>query len=140
MAAIIGNSTALNAVVSSQTAMTAVAGSATARNAITSSDTAKTALANSPLKKTTTSSNGSYGTVVSGRCFIISVKNNNSGNTSARTHYFRYVFSGSATSTTTVNFSATYAAAAQVNMFTDTNGISYYNNDSIPGLITYIPC
>ena len=128
------------AVAASSTAMTAVAGSATARNAITSSDTAKTALANSPLKKTTTSSNGSYGTVVSGRCFIISVKNNNSGNTSARTHYFRYVFSGSATSTTTVNFSATYAAAAQVNMFTDTNGISYYNNDSIPGLITYIPC
>ena len=150
MTAIIGNSTALNAVVSSQTAMAAVAASqtamaavatsATARNAITSSNVAKTALASSPLKKTVTSSNGSYGTVVSGRCFIISVKNNNSGNTGARNHYFRYVFSGSSTSTTTVNFSASYSEAAQVNMFTDSSGISYYNNDAIPGLITYIPC
>lgn len=120
--------------------MAAVATSATARNAITSSNVAKTALASSPLKKTVTSSNGSYGTVVSGRCFIISVKNNNSGNTGARNHYFRYVFSGSSTSTTTVNFSASYSEAAQVNMFTDSSGISYYNNDAIPGLITYIPC
>lgn len=140
MAAIIANASALNAVVSSQTAMAAVATSATARNAITSSNVAKTALASSPLKKTVTSSNGSYGTVVSGRCFIISVKNNNSGNTGARNHYFRYVFSGSSTSTTTVNFSASYSEAAQVNMFTDSSGISYYNNDAIPGLITYIPC
>ncbi len=140
MQAVIANSTALNKVVSSQTAMTAVASSATARGTITSSSTAKTALANSPLKKTVTSSNGSYGSVVSGRCFIISVKNNNSGNTSARTHYFRYVFSGTSATTTTAEFSATYATATAVNMFTDTNGISYYNNDAIPGLITYIQC
>lgn len=120
--------------------MAAVASSATARGAITSSSTAKTALANSPLRKTATSSNGSYGSVVSGRCFIISVKNSNSGNSSARTHYFRYVFSGASTTTTAVEFSATYAAAAAVNMFTDTHGISYYNNDAIPGLITYIQC
>ena len=150
MQAVIANSTALNKVVSSQTAMTAVAASstamtavassATARGTITSSSTAKTALANSPLKKTVTSSNGSYGSVVSGRCFIISVKNNNSGNTSARTHYFRYVFSGTSATTTTAEFSATYATATAVNMFTDTNGISYYNNDAIPGLITYIQC
>ena len=130
----------MTAVAASSTAMAAVATSATARNAITSSNVAKTALASSPLKKTVTSSNGSYGTVVSGRCFIISVKNNNSGNTGARNHYFRYVFSGSSTSTTTVNFSASYSEAAQVNMFTDSSGISYYNNDAIPGLITYIPC
>ena len=140
MQAVIGNAAALQTVVASQTAMTAVASSATARGTITSSSTAKTALANSPLKKTVTSSNGSYGSVVSGRCFIISVKNNNSGNTSARTHYFRYVFSGTSATTTTAEFSATYATATAVNMFTDTNGISYYNNDAIPGLITYIQC
>ena len=140
MASVAKSKTAMTAVAASQTAMAAVATSATARNAITSSNVAKTALASSPLKKTVTSSNGSYGTVVSGRCFIISVKNNNSGNTGARNHYFRYVFSGSSTSTTTVNFSASYSEAAQVNMFTDSSGISYYNNDAIPGLITYIPC
>lgn len=120
--------------------MAAVASSATARNAVTNSNAAKTALANSPLKKTATSSNGSYGTVVSGRCFIISVKNKNSDNSSTRIHYFRYVFSGNATSTTTANFSASYSVTAEVNMFTATDGISYYNNDAIPGLITYIPC
>lgn len=68
MAAIIANSTALNAVVSSsaamsavaasQTAMTAVASSNTARTAITNSATAKNALASSPLKKTVTKGNG----------------------------------------------------------------------------------
>ena len=56
MAAIIGNSTALNTVVSSQTAMAAVAASSVSRNAIMGSNAAKTALAASPLKKTVTKS------------------------------------------------------------------------------------
>ena len=68
MAAIIANSTALNAVVSSsaamsavaasQTAMAAIASSSTARTAITNSATAKNALASSPLKTTVTKGNG----------------------------------------------------------------------------------
>ena len=68
MAAIIANSTALNAVVSSsaamsavaasQTAMAAIAASSTARTAITNSATAKNALASSPLKTTVTKGNG----------------------------------------------------------------------------------
>ena len=68
MAAIIANSTALNVVVSSsaamsavaasQTAMTAVASSNTARTAITNSATAKNALDSSPLKTTVTKGNG----------------------------------------------------------------------------------
>ena len=45
MAAIIGNSTALNAVVSSQTAMAAIIGNSTALNAVVSSQTAMAAVA-----------------------------------------------------------------------------------------------
>ena len=45
MAAIIGNSTALNAVVSSSTAMTAIIGNSTALNAVVSSSTAMAAVA-----------------------------------------------------------------------------------------------
>ena len=47
MAAIIGNSTALNAVVSSSTAMAAIIGNATALNAVVSSQTAMAAIASS---------------------------------------------------------------------------------------------
>ena len=47
MAAIIGNSTALNAVVSSSTAMAAIIGNSTALNAVVSSSTAMAAIASS---------------------------------------------------------------------------------------------
>ena len=52
MAAVIGNATALNAVVSSQTAMAAVIGNATALNAVVSSSTAMTAVATSQTAMT----------------------------------------------------------------------------------------
>ena len=52
MTAVIGNATALNAVVSSSTAMTAVIGNATALNAVVSSSTAMTAVATSQTAMT----------------------------------------------------------------------------------------
>ena len=99
MAAIIGNSTALNAVVSSQTAMTAVAASstamaavaanATARNAITNSATAKTALASSPLATTITKggSNTWNTKTITGKGWLISLYNANSGGEASSTWY-----------------------------------------------------
>ena len=99
MAAIIANSTALNAVVSSQTAMTAVAASstamaavaanATARNAITNSATAKTALASSPLATTITKggSNTWNTKTITGKGWLISLYNANSGGEASSTWY-----------------------------------------------------
>ena len=62
MAAVIGNATALNAVVTSSVAMAAIAGSGKARVAITNSSVALAALASSPLKKSVSTSayNGNY--------------------------------------------------------------------------------
>ena len=89
MAAIIGNSTALNAVVSSQTAMAAVAANATARNAITNSATAKTALASSPLATTITKggSNTWNTKTITGKGWLISLYNANSGGEASSTWY-----------------------------------------------------
>ena len=90
MAAVINNSTALNAVVSSSTAMTAIAASSTARTAITSSSAAKTALASSPLK-TTVTKGGSNGwenrTIRNGKGWLISCYNANSGGEASSTWY-----------------------------------------------------
>ena len=84
MAAVIGNATALNAVVSSSTAMTAVAASTTAMTAVEGSNAAVTALGNSPLKVT---DSGGYGntsnkrTVRSGKAFVLSVTFGQTSNT-----------------------------------------------------------
>ncbi len=101
MAAIIGNSTALNAVVSSSTAMTAIASSSTAMTAVASSNTARTAitrtlqrqknaLASSPLKTTVTKGNGNgweNRTIRNGMGYLISCYNANSGGEAGSTWY-----------------------------------------------------
>ena len=90
MTAIIGNSTALNAVVSSSTAMTAIAASSTARTAITNSTTAKNALASSSLKTTVTKGNGNSWenrTIRNGMGYLISCYNANSGGEAGSTWY-----------------------------------------------------
>ena len=130
MAAIIGNSTALNAVVSSSTAMTAVASSNTARTAITNSATAKNALASSPLKKTVTKGNGNSWenrTIRNGMGWLINCYNANSGGEAGSTWYkLDGVQTSQPAGTTNVG-----------KFFTSSLAIYWWSSTSS---VTYIPC
>ena len=151
MAAVIGNATALNAVVtssvamaavaSSQVAMAAIAGSGKARVAITNSSVALAALASSPLKKSVSTSayNGNYAKLVTnGPCFIISATHNNSG----WTFGVRYVYT-SETASGAKTYSST-GSAQSINLFTTSAGLEAFANadSSASGQVTfvYIPC
>ena len=151
MAAVIGNATALNAVVTSSVAMTAVAasqvamaaiaGSGKARVAITNSSVALAALASSPLKKSVSTSayNGNYAKLVTnGPCFIISATHNNSG----WTFGVRYVYT-SETASGAKTYSST-GSAQSINLFTTSAGLEAFANadSSASGQVTfvYIPC
>ena len=141
MAAVIANATALNAVVTSSTAMTAVAASGKARVAITSSTTALNALAASPLKSSvrTSSYNGSYAQLVSGRaCFIISATHNSSG----WVFGLRYLYT-SETNSEARTYSST-GGVQSINLFTTSAGLAAFANanSSSSGEVTlaYIPC
>ena len=141
MAAIIGNSTALNAVVTSSVAMAAIAGSGKARVAITNSSVALAALASSPLKKSVSTSayNGNYAKLVTnGPCFIISATHNNSG----WTFGVRYVYT-SETASGAKTYSST-GSAQSINLFTTSAGLEAFANadSSSSGRVTfvYIPC
>ena len=151
MTAIIGNPTALNAVVtssvamaavaSSQVAMAAIAGSGKARVAITNSSVALAALASSPLKKSVNTSayNGNYAKLVTnGPCFIISATHNNSG----WTFGVRYVYT-SETASGAKTYSST-GSAQSINLFTTSAGLEAFANadSSSSGRVTfvYIPC
>ena len=130
MAAIIGNSTALNAVVSSSTAMAAIASSSTARTAITNSATAKNALASSPLKTTVTKGNGNgweNRTIRNGMGYLISCYNANSGGEAGSTWY---KLDGAQTSQP--------AGTTNVGKFF-TSSLAIYWWSSISS-VTYIPC
>ena len=141
MTAIIGNPTALNAVVTSQVAMAAIAGSGKARVAITNSSVALAALASSPLKKSVSTSayNGNYAKLVTnGPCFIISATHNNSG----WTFGVRYVYT-SETASGAKTYSSTVSAQS-INLFTTSAGLEAFANadSSSSGRVTfvYIPC
>ena len=151
MAAVIGNATALNAVVTSsvamaavaasQVAMAAIAGSGKARVAITNSSVALAALASSPLKKSVSTSayNGNYAKLVTnGPCFIISATHNNSG----WTFGVRYVYT-SETASGAKTYSSTVSAQS-INLFTTSAGLEAFANadSSSSGRVTfvYIPC
>ena len=77
------------AIAASSTAMAAVAANATARNAITNSATAKTALASSPLATTITKggSNTWNTKTITGKGWLISLYNANSGGEASSTWY-----------------------------------------------------
>ena len=130
MAAIIGNSTALNAVVSSSTAMAAVASSSTARTAITNSATAKNALASSPLKTTVTKGNRNdweNRTIRKGMGWLISCYNANSGGEAGSTWYkLDGVQTSQPAGTTNVG-----------KFFTSSLAIYWWSSTSS---VTYIPC
>ena len=89
MTAVAASSTAMTAVAASSTAMAAVAANATARNAITNSATAKTALASSPLATTITKggSNTWNTKTITGKGWLISLYNANSGGEASSTWY-----------------------------------------------------
>ena len=79
----------MTTIAASSTAMTAVAANATARNAITNSATAKTALASSPLATTITKggSNTWNTKTITGKGWLISLYNANSGGEASSTWY-----------------------------------------------------
>ena len=159
MAAVIANSTALNAVVTSSTAMTAVAASSTAMAAVAASSTAMTAVAAStvavsaieasstaiaalvasPLATTASYAfNNSWTTRRSGKVFMISMKQTNFGGTSYNL-YARYTINGNS------QISCYFADANTTNGYSVKrfmDSITNYTDYSSSGTATYvfIPC
>ena len=139
MAAIIGNSTALNAVVSSSTAMAAIANNKTAITAVEASSAAKNALYNSPLKTTMSSvqSTSSWVTRRSGKIWLISFKQTWSSGSNIMQHRYTLKDSTTLSCTATQSYNTDY----RIDRFMDS--ITNYNNaGGIGAACTYvfIPC
>ena len=139
MAAVIGNSAALNAVVSSQTAMAAIANNKTAITAVEASAVAKNALYNSPLKTSISNiaSTSSWTTRRNGKIWLISFRQTwSSGNTSMQ-HRSTLKDGGTVSCTASQSYNTDY----RIDRFMDS--ITNYNSaGGIGNVCTYyfIPC
>ncbi len=139
MAAVIGNSAALNAVVSSSTAMAAIANNKTAITAVEASAVAKNALYNSPLKTSISNiaSTSSWTTRRNGKIWLISFRQTwSSGNTSMQ-HRSTLKDGGTVSCTASQSYNTDY----RIDRFMDS--ITNYNSaGGIGNVCTYyfIPC
>ena len=137
MTAIIGNPTALNAVVTSQVAMAAIAGSGKARVAITNSSVALAALASSPLKKSVSTS------AYNGNYAKLVTNGpcfiiSATHNNSGWTFGVRYVYT-SETASGAKTYSSTVSAQS-INLFTTSAGLEAFANadSSSSGRVTFV--